>query len=374
MVLKNMYGNYFALFCVGVCMMGCSASSGYSIQGTVDRSFNKQVFLLSDEGEVGDTLGKAVVVNGKFELKGSVEGVQKAVLQLEGEYSSLPLFLENSSYQATLQAEHPEENVIRGGGASQKAAIAWTEIDRQLLQQIDAIREEYVEAARHPENGHFERLSLYLDSLQKNAEQQKEVLLNRYADSYFALSHLASIASRLPLEELKSRFEKMKPSLRDCQLGRVIMQQITRMEALSVGSVAPDFILLSPDGSSFALHGVKAKVKLLDFWASWCAPCRALVPQLRQLYDEYHNRGFEIVGISMDENESAWKKAIEEEKMNWLQGSDLKGFKPDNELNQLYNINHGIPYFVLLDGQNRIRAIGTDFKLIRTALIEAMNE
>ncbi|EJW89809.1 alkyl hydroperoxide reductase/ Thiol specific antioxidant/ Mal allergen [gut metagenome] len=374
MVQKNIYGKYFSLFCVGVCVMGCSISSGYSIQGTVDPSFNKQVFLLSDEREVGDTLAKAVVVNGKFNLNGSIEGVQKALLQLEDGDSSLPFFLENSSYQATLQMEHPEENVIRGGGASQKAANAWTSIDRHLSQQIDAIREEYVEAARHPENGHFERLNLYLDSLQKNAEQQRELLLNQYADSYFALSHLASIASRLPLEELKLRFEKVGPSLQNGHLGKVVMQQIRRMEALSVGSVAPDFTLLSPDGSSFTLHGVKAKVKLLDFWASWCAPCRALVPQLRQLYDEYHNCGFEVVGISVDENESAWKKAIKEEKMKWLQGSDLKGFKPDNELNQLYNISHGIPYFVLLDGQNRIRAIGTDFKLIRTALIEVMNE
>ena len=75
----------------------------------------------------------------------------------------------------------------------------------------------------------------------------------------------------------------------------------------------------------------------------------------------------------MDDNKTAWKKAIEEEQMQWVQGSDLKGFKADNELNKLYNINNGIPHFVLVDAQNRILAIGNDFRLIREKLIESMN-
>ena len=165
--------------------------------------------------------------------------------------------------------------------------------------------------------------------------------------------------------ELQRRFNLLSEELQATALGKQVREQIQKMESLSVGQVAPDFTVQTPEGKSFTMYSVKAKLKIIDFWASWCAPCRALTPQLIKLYEEFHSQGFEIVGISMDENKDAWVKAIGEEKMSWIQGSKLDGFKPGNPLNQLYNITNGIPFLVLVDENNQILATSNQVEPLR---------
>ena len=102
------------------------------------------------------------------------------------------------------------------------------------------------------------------------------------------------------------------------------------------------------------VEGLKGKVKLLDFWASWCHPCRELNPELIALYEKYHDKGLEIVGISLDNDKDAWVKAIRDDKLPWLQGSDLgDGFRSPTA--QLYGV-FSVPASYLLDENNRIVA------------------
>ena len=155
--------------------------------------------------------------------------------------------------------------------------------------------------------------------------------------------------------------------------GKAIAERIQKMESLAPGRIAPDFTLATPDGESFTMHSVKAKVKLLDFWASWCAPCRVLIPQLRDLYQELHPQGFEILGISFDDRRDVWARAIEEERMSWPQGSDLKGFQPGLPLTELYAIS-GIPHMVLLDGDNRIVLVNPSMEQLEKEIVRLLKK
>ena len=99
---------------------------------------------------------------------------------------------------------------------------------------------------------------------------------------------------------------------------------------------------------------MKAKVKILDFWASWCHPCRAENPTLRKIYDKYHDRGLEIVRVSLDTARAPWVKAIEKDGMNWLHASDLDEGTTARDVYEVY----GIPYMLILDENNRIISDG----------------
>ena len=99
------------------------------------------------------------------------------------------------------------------------------------------------------------------------------------------------------MDELKKRFGLLSAELQQNALGKAINEQICKKEALAAGQVAPDFTVQNAEGKSFTLYSIKAKMKIIDFWASWCAPCRALTPQLKKLYEEFTTGGLKSWGF-----------------------------------------------------------------------------
>ena len=132
-----------------------------------------------------------------------------------------------------------------------------------------------------------------------------------------------------------------------------LKKRINGAGSFDEGAVAPDFTQKTPEGEDLKLSDLRGKIVLVDFWASWCGPCRRENPHVKKLYEKYNHRGFEILGVSLDRREYSWKQAIEKDGLEWYHVSDLKGWK--NEVAKLYSVS-SIPHTILLDQEGRIIA------------------
>jgi thiol-disulfide isomerase/thioredoxin len=137
------------------------------------------------------------------------------------------------------------------------------------------------------------------------------------------------------------------------------------------GAVAPDFTQNTTEGKPMNLSDLRGKVLLVDFWASWCGPCRKENPHVVKLYEQYKDKGFDVLGVSLDNNKDAWIKAIEKDGLPWHHISDLKGWQ--NEAAQLYSVS-SIPHTILLDRAGRILARNLRGPALDEALKEIFKE
>ncbi|MCB0638432.1 MAG: TlpA family protein disulfide reductase [Lewinella sp.] len=150
-----------------------------------------------------------------------------------------------------------------------------------------------------------------------------------------------------------------------------LQQELRAMSAFMVGGEAPDFIQQTPEEEDMSLSDLRGKVVLIDFWASWCGPCRRENPNVVRMYEEYKDQGFEILGVSLDRTKDRWLQAIEQDGLGWLHVSDLKGWQ--NEVAQLYGVT-SIPHTVLLDANGRIIARGLRGPSLEAKLAEIFQE
>jgi peroxiredoxin len=154
-------------------------------------------------------------------------------------------------------------------------------------------------------------------------------------------------------------------------LAAQLSAQITQARAKMIGAVAPEISLPNPEGDTLRLSDLRGKVVLLDFWASWCGPCRKENPNVVRIYEKYKDQGFEILGVSLDRSKASWVQAIEKDGLKWLHVSDLKQWR--SIAAQTYGVG-AIPYTVLLDQEGKIVAKKLRGRQLEQAVARLLSE
>jgi peroxiredoxin len=170
------------------------------------------------------------------------------------------------------------------------------------------------------------------------------------------------------MEAVAKRFEKENPSPKIVQ---AYLGYIKRTRGVAVGDEAPDFTLNSPEGQPIQLSGLRGKYVLIDFWASWCGPCRMENPNVVKMYNKYKDKGFAIYGVSLDKDMNAWTAAIKKDGLSWTHGSDLKYW--NSAAAQLYGVS-AIPATYLLDKDGKVIAKNLRGPSLEAKLSELLGE
>ena len=328
-------------------LAACNAQSGYKVTGTVEGMPDGKAIIATVNGSTLDTLAKADVKNGSFEFTGNVSEPTGAYIMVIGQRGAIPFMLENANI--TISAGQAGLTVT--GSEGQKIYDQFMAINATAQQEAMKLQQEF--QAANGDQAKIQAIQEAYAKLMTDVQAKETELIKANPDSYVSAFVIASGMGQMEYEQLKERYNLLGEKAKAGAQGKAIAAQIAKLESTAIGQIAPNFTITTPEGESISLYDIKGKVKLIDFWASWCGPCRGENPHVVEIYKEYHPKGLEIFGVSLDNNKEAWVKAIADDGLVWKHGSDVKGWHSAPA--QLYSVT-GIPHTVLLDENNKIIA------------------
>ena len=346
--------NIFNLLIVIALCTSCTAD-GYRIKGAVEGALEGDVIYLSTvEDGTFVNLDSTTIQNGVFTFEGKQDKAVNRYIRTKNKVGNTnrrlytDFFLENGEIQVSITAMGGETSGTPNNDAYQASRNEMYELQQKLA---SLPKEEQMKEFDKVFTGVMKRAATKYIKMPVGVHFLKE------AYHFMNTDELAELLIQIP-EDLSNDPAVIR-----------MKDLVDRKKKCAVGQSFIDFEMIDPESKSIRLsdYAGKGKIILMDFWASWCGPCCKAIPDLIQLYDQYKDKGFEIIGISLDQDLKAWKGAIERLNIPWPQMSDLKAWKSEGA--RMYAVST-IPYTILLDAKGKIIANNLTLEELRTYLEE----
>ncbi|RYY89944.1 MAG: AhpC/TSA family protein [Chitinophagaceae bacterium] len=347
------------------------AQKGFRIQGNIEALKDSTEIRLSFNNNT--PIAVALSKGGKFELAGEVAEPQLTMLTI-GSEKPVYLYIENSTMTLTAPAKE-QKTVVKTGakgttpGSKTKtetrmpdltrmkvdgsqAQVDFIQFQNAFMPQFNQINQLVTKANSAADPGERDRTVRAFDSVKRLVDQLVEQYITAKPASYVSPFVLVNTAELLDnAVALDERFRRLDTSVQQSSVGKYLASMIAQKMIGAIGSEAADFTQADTTGKPVALSSLRGKYVLLDFWASWCRPCRAENPNVVRAYQKFQSKNFTILAVSLDQSKDAWINAIHADRLTWTHVSDLQQW--NNAVARMYGVQ-GIPQNFLIDPNGRI--------------------
>ena len=321
-----------------------------------------KIQIQNENGLMEDYLsGK--IVNQKSQVTGTTPSTFRlAILKVDGFEQSIPFVLEKGNLTIDLTLENNTKIIFKLSGTNQNNKFqAYTNSSESIIQKMvqfqEINQEKLTKAQQEKDTKTTQELLAEYNKFQQELNTNSVAFIKSNPDSYIALLLLENLAGNeiISTDETEQYMSTFNADVLKTKNAIALKNNIQTKKATSVGSIAADFAAPNPEGKVISLKSTLGKVTIVDFWASWCAPCRIENPNVVAMYNELHPKGLNIIGVSLDNpnGKEKWIEAIKKDGLTWPQISNLKGWQ--DPIAEMYNIK-SIPATLILDKEGKIVA------------------
>jgi peroxiredoxin len=358
------------LLAVAAVFAACnSGNKGYIVTGTVEGAADGDtVYLETVEGRQFVKLDSAVVKGGTFTFKGTQDSTVNRYISYKAEGKdgvAIDFFLENGDIKINLSQDNNSATGTANNNAYQEIRAQVNGLNKQMMTIYESMSDTTLTPEQRDAKGKE------MDTLEGKMTDAIKAGINKNITNVVGILLLKQNYYYMSVEELEPLMAQIPAAYDNDAVITKIKGNVEKMKATAVGQKFTDFEMKTPEGKAVKLSDYvgKGKVVLIDFWASWCGPCRREMPNLVEAYKNYKNKNFEIVGVSLDQNGEAWKDGIAKLNITWPQMSDLQYWNSEGA--KLYAVS-SIPHTVLIDGEGTIIARGLHGEELQEKLAEVI--